>query len=136
MTDPRIAVVQDFFQRYFSGDVASASNLLEDDVSFHIPGRHEVSGVFRGLKSVSEHLAHVLRLTKGSIDVLKWEDWLLGVGNVAGLATVHLQHRGQMNNFRVIFLVTVLERQKIGRLEVFFSDQAAFDRFFWASDDP
>jgi uncharacterized protein len=134
-TDSRIAVVQDFLHRYFSGDVSSASVLLEDDVTFHIPGRHAASGVFQGLKAASDHLANVLRLTQRSIDVLKWEDWLVGVGNVAGLAMVHLQHRGQMHDFRVIFLVTVTERGKIGRFEVFFSDQAALDRFFWASDE-
>src|SRR5579872_5065249 len=113
--DSRIAVVQDFFQRYFSGDVLLASSLLEDDVSFHIPGRHAPSGIFRGLQAASEHLANVRRITQGSIDVLKWEDWLVGVGTVAGLATVHLQHRGQMHDFRVIFLVTVSERGKIRR---------------------
>jgi ketosteroid isomerase-like protein len=56
MTDPRIDVVQDFFERYFSGDVASASSLPEDHVAFHVSARHELSGVFQGLKSVSEHL--------------------------------------------------------------------------------
>jgi len=134
-SDSRIAVAQDFLREYFSGDVSAASSRLEEDVSFHIPGRHALSGVFRGLEAASEHLANVLRLTRGSINVLKWEDWLVGVDNVAGLATVHLQRRGQMHDFRVIFLITVSEQGKIRRFEVFSSDQAAFDRFMFASSD-
>ncbi len=58
---------------------------------------------------------------------------MAGVDNVAGLAKIHLQRLGQQHDFRVIFLVSVTERdgrQRISRIESFYSDQAAFDRFF------
>ena len=71
--------------------------------------------------------------TEAPIDVLEWEDWMAGVDNVAGLAKIHLQREGQQHDFRVIFLVSVTEddgRHRISRIESFYSDQAAFDRFF------
>jgi hypothetical protein len=58
---------------------------------------------------------------------------MAGVDNVAALAKIHLQREGQQHDFRVIFLVAVTEndgRQRISRIESFYSDQAAFDRFF------
>ncbi len=58
---------------------------------------------------------------------------MAGVDNVAGLANIHLQRLGQQHDFRIIYLVSVTEDdglQRISRIEAFFSDQAAFDRFF------
>ena len=58
---------------------------------------------------------------------------MAGIDNVAGLVKVHLQREGQEHDFRVIFLVTVTENDglhRISRIESFYSDQAAFDRFF------
>jgi ketosteroid isomerase-like protein len=133
MPDPRVAVAQDFFQRFFGGDVAAARELLDPQVVDVAPGTHPGAGVFQGVEAVAAHLSSFLRLTEDPIDLLQWEDWLAGVDNVAGLAKIHLQRAGQLHDFRVIFLVTVTENDgplRISRLESFFSDQAAFDRFF------
>jgi ketosteroid isomerase-like protein len=133
MPDPRVAVAQDFFQRFFGGDVAAARELLDPHVVDVAPGRHPGAGVFQGVEAVAAHLSSFLALTEDPIDLLQWEDWLAGVDNVAGLAKIHLQRAGQLHDFRVIFLVTITEndgRRRVSRLESFFSDQAAFDRFF------
>jgi ketosteroid isomerase-like protein len=132
-TDARIAVAEDFFQKYFGGDVAAACDLLDPQVMFLLPGRRPPSGAFKGAQAVAEHLRDFLELTEDPIDVLKWEDWMAGVDNVAGLATIHLQREGQQHDFRVILLVSVALDDGVGRItriEAFFSDQAAFDRFF------
>ena len=58
---------------------------------------------------------------------------MAGVDNVAALAKIHLQREGQQHDFRVIFLVALTEHDgglRISRIESFYSDQAAFDRFF------
>ncbi|HEY1650961.1 MAG TPA: nuclear transport factor 2 family protein [Acidimicrobiales bacterium] len=133
MPDSRVTVAEDFFQKFFGGDVAAAGDLLDPDVVDVVPGTHASAGVFRGVKAVAAHLSTFLRLTEDPIDVLQWEDWMAGVDNVAGLAKIHLQREGQQHEFRVIFLVSVTEddgRQRISRIESFFSDQAALDRFF------
>ena len=133
MPDSRITVAVDFFQKFFGGDVSAACELLDPQVVDVVPGRQAASGVFRGVQAVAAHLSTFLRLTEDPIDVLKWEDWMAGVDNVAGLAKIHLQRQGQQHDFRVIFLVSVTDDdgpQRISRIESFYSDQAAFDRFF------
>jgi ketosteroid isomerase-like protein len=133
MPDSRVTVVQEFFQKFFGGNVSAACDLLDPQVVDLVPGTHAASGVFRGAQAVAAHLSTFLRLTEDPIDVLQWEDWMAGVDNVAGLAKIHLQRLGQQHDFRVIFLVAVTEHhghQRISRIESFYSDPAAFDRFF------
>ncbi len=133
MPDSRVTLAADFFQELFGGNVAAARDLLDPQVVDVVPGTHAPSGVFQGVDAVTAHLSTFLRLTEDPIDVLEWEDWMAGVDNVAGLAKIHLQREGQQHDFRVIFLVSVTEdggRQLISRIESFYSDQAAFDRFF------
>jgi ketosteroid isomerase-like protein len=133
MPDSRVTLAENFFQKFFGGNVSAACDLLDPQVVDVVPGREAASGVFQGAQAVAEHLSTFLRLTEDPIDVLKWEDWMAGVDNVAGLATIHLQREGQQHDFRVIFLVSVTEDdglQRISRIESFYSDQAAFDRFF------
>jgi ketosteroid isomerase-like protein len=133
MPDSRVTVAQDFFQKVFGGDVSAACELLDPEVVDVVPGTHAPSGVYQGVKAVAAHLSTFLRLTEDPVDVLEWEDWMAGVNNVAGLAKIHLQREGQQHDFRVIFLVSVTGdagRQRISRIESFFSDQAALDRFF------
>src|SRR5580704_11813124 len=133
MPDSRVTVAMDFFQKLFGGNISSACDLLDPQVVDVVPGTHAASGVFQGAQAVAAHLSTFLRLTDDAIDVLQWEDWMAGVDNVAGLAKIHLQREGQEHDFRVIFLVSVTERDgqyRITRIESFYSDQAAFDRFF------
>ena len=133
MPDSRVRVAQEFFQKVFGGDVSAACELLDSQVVEVVPGAHAPSGVFQGVQAVAAHLSTFLQLTEDPIDVLEWEDWMAGVDNVAGLAKIHLQRLGQEHDFRVIFLVSVTEDDgphRISRIESFYSDQAAFDRFF------
>ena len=133
MPDPRVTVAANFFRDFFGGNVAAACELLDPQVVDVVPGTHGPSGVFQGVQAVAAHLSTFLRLTDDPIDVLEWEDWMSGVDNVAGLAKIHLQRQGQQHDFRVIFLVSVTEGRgpgRISRIESFYSDQAAFDRFF------
>jgi ketosteroid isomerase-like protein len=133
MADPRVMVAEEFFQRLFAGDVSAASDLLDPQVVEVVPGIHPGSGVFQGAHDVAAHLSLFLRLVEDPVDVLQWADWMAGVDNVAGLAKIHLQREGQQHNFRVIFLLSVTDndgQHRISRIESFFSDQSALDRFF------
>ena len=133
MPDSRVTLAEEFFQKFFGGNVLAACDLLDPQVVEVVPGRLPPSGVFRGVQAVAAHLSNFLRLTEDPIDVIEWEDWMAGVDNVAGLVKIHLQREGQQHDFRIIFLVSVTEsdgRDRISRIESFFSDQAALDRFF------
>ena len=75
--------------------MSAACDLLDPQVVDVVPRRRAPSGVFKGVQAVAAHLSTFLRLTEDPIDVLKWEDWLAGVNNVAGLAKIHLHARAK-----------------------------------------
>lgn len=130
MSDDRLAVAKTFFECFFDGRVNDAVKYLESDVEYHVPGRGAMAGTFIGPKAVEKHLKKFVDMTVTPIDVLQWDDWLVGVAKVAGVARIQLQRPGHRQSFRVIFLVEVSEENKVSRLEAFFSDPDALERFF------
>lgn len=67
MTDSRVRVAADFFQKFFGGNVSAACDLLDPNVVDVVPGTHAPSGVFQGAQAVSAHLSTFLRLTEDPI---------------------------------------------------------------------
>jgi ketosteroid isomerase-like protein len=130
MSDDRLALVQTFFMRYFGGHVDEAVPLLEPTVVYHVPGPAELAGDFVGPAAVAKHLRKFLELTGDAIDVLSWDDWLIGTTDIAGVVRVHLQRPGRAQAFRFIFLVKVSQNVRIASVECFYSDPEAFQRFF------
>jgi ketosteroid isomerase-like protein len=130
MSDDRLALVQTFFMRYFEGHVSEALTLVEPTVVYRVPGRAELAGDFVGPAAVAKHLQKFLELTGYAIDVLSWDDWLVGTVDIAGVVRVHLQRPGRAQDFRFVFLVQVSQNVKIARVECFYSDPEAFERFF------
>ena len=131
MSLDRLGLVQTFFQRFFNGDVADAVALLDPAVAYCVPGLRTAGGTFVGRAEVTEHLERFLELTERPVDVLKWEDWLTGESNVAGVVRLELQRPGRIADTRLVFLVEVsADARSIVRIEVFLSDPEAAARFF------
>jgi ketosteroid isomerase-like protein len=130
MPDDRLSLVQTFFARYFDGRVDEALTFLEPTVVFHVPGRVELAGDFVGPNAVAKHLERFLELTGNAIDVLSWDDWMIGTADIAGVVRVHLQRPGRVQVFRFVFLVKVSQNGKIAEVECFYSDPEALERFF------
>jgi uncharacterized protein len=128
--DKRIATAQEFFQRSFRGEVSSAIELLDENASYHVPGSHQVSGHFEGPQAVAQHLEKLLQLTNRTVDVLQWEDWMAGNNHVAALAHMSVQRPGAVHTLRAVYLIEMTDDAKIRRIEMFFDDQAAVERFF------
>jgi ketosteroid isomerase-like protein len=131
-TDPRISVIESFFQRAFAGDISSATGLLDEKVRYYIPGSHSLSGQFDGAESVAKHIRNILEITNSTVDVLQWEDWLVGIDYIAALVRISTRPRGSMFTFRGIYLIEMSEENKIRRIELFLEDQAQFQRVFGA----
>jgi ketosteroid isomerase-like protein len=130
MSDDRLALVQSFFTRYFDGHIDEALTLLEPTAVYHVPGGVPLGGDFVGPAEVAKHLRKFLDLTGDAIDVLSWDDWLIGTIDIAGVVRVHLQRPGRVQEFRFVFLVEVSPNVKIARVECFYSDPEALERFF------
>jgi len=130
MPRDRLDLVQAFFQEYFNGEVEEAVKLLEPTVEYHVPGAGDPAGHFVGREAVANHLERFLELAQPPVDVLKWDDWLIGSTHVAGVVRFVLQRPGRVQDFRVVFLVEVSSNMKIQRVDGFISDPEALDRFF------
>lgn len=126
--DPRLRAVQGFFRAYFEGDVSRATQALDRHVRYRVVTAGQRMMIYEGAAAVVDHLNSFLKFVDGPIDVLKWEDWLVGVNNVAGLARVHLQRDGALHDFRLV-LLTRVEGERIEQIDVFSDDPDAFNRF-------
>lgn len=130
MTSDKLAVVQEFFQQCAGDRVNEAVKLLDPAVAYHGTPIKGALETFVGPAEVAKHLKMILEMTERPINVLKWEDWLVGNTHVAGIVRVELQRLGQFHNFRILFLVGVSPDTRIDRVEVFYSDPEACERFF------
>jgi ketosteroid isomerase-like protein len=129
-TQDQIPIVQSFFQKCFYGDLSEAVAMLDPRVTYHVPGSHKAAGTFEGPESVAEHVSNLLKMTCGTVDVTQWEDWMVGVDNIAALVAMRVQKSAQIYNFRSVYVVAITDEDKIRHIDLFFGDEAAVDRFF------
>lgn len=127
--DKRIDTLREFLQRFFRGDLPGALSLFHEDVRYRIPGQTFLSGEFRSRDQVSRHLQEFKQFTNGTGDIVKWEDWLVGLEYVAAVTTTHMQHPGSLMTCRSVFVAAFSEDGLIEDFEVFFSDERALERF-------
>ena len=130
MSDDRLAITQEFFRQYFGGQVDEAMKLLGPNVEYRVTGRSAMAGTFVGPEAVSSHLRTFLESIEAPINVLQWEDWLVGSTYVAGVVRFELQRPGQRQEFRLVGLVQVGGDDKISSVEIFSSDPGALERFY------
>jgi ketosteroid isomerase-like protein len=126
----QISVAENFFQKAFHGEIADTLEVLDQNVAYHVPGKSRIAGTFVGPDAVVEHVASLLKLTATRVDIIQWEDWLAGVNSVAGVVHLRIQREGAIADTRMIYLFALTDQNKIRRIDVFFGDQAAIDRFF------
>lgn len=114
----------------FSGEMIEAVQLLDPAVTYHLVGSSRLAGDFQGPQAVAQHVEEFLRLTNRTVDLLKWEDWLVRVDHVGLVMQLRYQRRGMVETQRFIWLVSPTDQNKIRRIDVFFSDGDSFERFF------
>lgn len=125
-----ISIVEDFFQKCFRDEIEQAVALLDPEVTYDVSGSHPRAGHFRGPTEVAKHMSDLLELTHRTLNVLQWEDWLVGVNHLAALVHLRLQRTGAVHTARVIILVGMSREDKIRSVEVFFADPVAANRVF------
>ncbi len=117
---------------YMTDKVDDVVHLLSPEVTYTVPGRNLLSGACHGPDEVRRHMATVLEFSKGTYDVLKWADWLVGESHVVALLYVQLQNKGAKFRGHLVYLVETDRNDLLSDIKVFFEDEEEADRFFSA----
>lgn len=127
--DERVETLRTFMKRLLRGDLSAALALAHEDIRYRVPGSNLLSGHFHGKDEVARHLQDYRRFTNDASDIVKWEDWLVGLEYVAAVTALHLQQPTSRLTSRTVCLAAFSEEGLIKELEVFFRDERAIERF-------
>jgi ketosteroid isomerase-like protein len=134
MDDPkessRLSTAQTFLVHVGHEDTQQAITLLSPSVTFKVPGHHILSGVFSGRTEVEQHLAALTAATRGTFDLIQWEDWMEGTQHISVLANVQMQREGSVFDGHFVILLRFDRDDRIDEIEVLADDQSKVDRFF------
>jgi uncharacterized protein len=124
-----IQLVQDFFEAYGKNDLAGMRQVLAEDVQWHIPGRHPLSGTKNGIDEVINFFDELGKAGfKAEVMILAANDNYVidahrGWSNVTDVENVDL-------NWVLLYQI---ENNKIKRVINFAGDQPLADEFFTKS---
>jgi ketosteroid isomerase-like protein len=126
----RLVNVRKFFMSFTTERIDEVDHLLSPGITYTVPGKSALAGVFHGSEEVKRHLAKLLTLSAGTYDVIKWEDWLVGETHIAVLQTLQMQRRGAIYRGRPLFLIESDDDDLLADIRVYFEDQEDADAFF------
>ena len=126
----RLINARRFFLSYSREGVDEAVQLLSPHVVYTVPGHSRVSGVFRGPEEVRRHIVKLIEFSRGTFEVLKWMDWMVGETHIAALQYAQAQTHSRVYRGHHIYLLEFDPDDLLSVITVFFEDQAAADRFF------
>jgi ketosteroid isomerase-like protein len=123
---PNLTLINDFFKAYAGNDLEAIRNILSEDIKWHIPGKHPLSGTKTGVKQVLEFFQ---KLNKAA---LKAEPIVMGV-NDKYIIDCHknwstLENKENLNSMSC--LLWKIENNKIVEVFNFPEDQHIVDSFF------
>ncbi len=126
----RLINARRFFLSYSLTDLDDSVPLLSPNVVYTVPGHHKFSGVFHGPEEVRRHISTLVDYTKGTFEVLKWMDWMVGETHITALQYAQAQHVRRIYRGHHLYLLESDSDDLLSDIRVFFEDQAAADRFF------
>jgi ketosteroid isomerase-like protein len=107
-----------------------AIQLLSPNVVYTVPGNNQLSGAFRGPDEVRRHIVKLIEFSRGTFEVLKWMDWMVGETHISALQYAQAQGHGDIYRGHHLYLLESDPDDLLSSIKVFFEDQAAADRFF------
>ena len=79
-------------------------------------------------------MATVLEFSKGTYDVLKWADWLVGESHIITLLYVQLQNKKTQYRGHLVYFVETDRNDLLSDIKVFFEDEEKTYRFLLRSN--
>jgi ketosteroid isomerase-like protein len=126
----RLLNARKFFLSYSMKQLDEAVQLLSPNVVYTVPGNSHISGSFRGPEEVRRHIVKLIELSRGTFEVLKWMDWMVGETHISALQYAQAQGHGDIYRGHHLYLLESDPDDLLSSIKVFFEDQAAADRFF------
>jgi len=129
--EENIAVVQGFFAAYGANDLDAIAEVLDEDVRWHIPGRHPLSGTLEGREEVLAFFGQLALSGFQAEPIYFGADKTHVVDVHRGLSTVE----GAQNVDTTWALIYRIEDGKITEATNLSADQDAANAFFWSQYD-
>lgn len=126
----RLINAREFFLSFSLPHLDDVARLLSPKVVFTVPGQNMLSGVFHGPDEVKDHLAALVEFSKGTFEVLRWLDWMVGETHITALQFAQAQHEAKVYRGHHLYLLESDSGDLLSDIKIFFEDQAAADRFF------
>lgn len=123
---PNLVLINDFFEAYANNNIEGIKKILSENIKWHIPGEHPLSGTKSGINEV---LGYFKLLNKGSF---KAEPIVMGV-NDSFVIDCHrnwsnIENEENLNNMSC--LLWKIENSKIVEVFNFPENQHKVDSFF------
>jgi ketosteroid isomerase-like protein len=122
-------VIGSAYASFAAGDVPAVLGALADDVTWHVPGRHPLSGDYAGGDEVLAFLQNLLERSEGTFRLVIG-DLLSGGDHVVALVTELASRQGKELAGSSVHVWEVRER-KVASFVAFHGDDHAVDAF-WA----
>lgn len=123
------AVAISYFDALRRGDFPTAMSLLSDDVVWHQPGNHGLSGTHTGAAGVGSLLGRMMDISGGTFQ-LSVEGAPMENGSLVAVPVRFTGRRGDVNlDMQGVDLLTITDGQ-IREVHLFSEDQALEDSFW------
>jgi ketosteroid isomerase-like protein len=123
-------VVRAMYDAVGRADIAAFTAVLDPDVQWTVPGRHELAGTFTGVPALLTHLAEVAQRTGGQVRV-EVDEILEGERHTLAVVDVEMAVDGQTVHDRQVHLFE-LDAERITSVREFHGDEKSFDDLFGA----
>jgi ketosteroid isomerase-like protein len=122
------SVLRRAYEAFARGDFAALSELLADDVVWHVPGRSLVSGSHHGREALLGYFGRLMELSGGTFKA-EPHDILANDRHVVSLEHLTAQREGKLLDVELALVVRVGDG-RIVEARDYFSDQNAWDEFW------
>lgn len=117
------------YEAFARGNVPAVLAVFADDITFKIPGDHQVSGQFTGHDEIVAFFEKLVDLSGGTFSVTARELFDNGTGTVVALCTLDAERNGRRGTFDTVQVWT-FEDGKATSLREFNDQQAELDEFW------
>lgn len=125
-----VALIRRAYEAFGRGDVPAVLEVLDPDITWHVPGRSPLSGDYKGHNGVLEFFRRCQTLSAGTLRVLP--DEVLAEGDrVVALTTVSAQRNGQCWSSPEVHVWGVARGRVVDFVE-YQGDQQTEDEFWLA----